>query len=163
MRDMDRIEEYYRAYGEKVYAYLLSLSREPDTAEEFMQETFCQAIKALDRFQGDCSVCTWLCRIAQNLWLKELRRRRLHPSAAADPDPDLPDPDLLPPDVQTEQADTKMFVMRQIHDLPERDKEIILLRATGALSFAEIGEIFGKSESWARVTFYRAKQKLRKE
>ena len=67
------------------------------------------------------------------------------------------------PDKAAEQRDSKMFVLRQVHSLPETEKEIVLLRATGAMTFAEIGELFGKTENWARVTFYRAKQKLRKE
>jgi len=70
---------------------------------------------------------------------------------------------IVPPDEQLESSDTKMYVIRQIHELPEREKEIVLLRATGALTFEEIGQLFGKSASWARVTYYRAKQKLRKE
>ena len=157
------IEEYYDMYGQKVYAYLLSICREPDTAQELTQETFCQAIKSLDRFKGDCSVCTWLCQIAKYLWLKEGKRRKYHPSANTENDIDELDISIVPPDEKLEQSDIKMYVLRQIHDLPEQEKEIILLRATGAMSFEEIGQIFGKSASWARVTFYRAKKKLRKE
>lgn len=156
------VEEYYEKYGQKVYAYLLSLSGDSDLSQELTQETFLSAIKSLDKFKGDCSVCTWLCSIAKNLWHNEMRRRRLHPSADAENDPGKPDP-LQPPDILSEQRDSKMFVLRQIHELPEAEKEIILLRATGAMTFAEIGEIFGKTENWARVTFYRAKKKLRKE
>lgn len=157
------IEEYYNKYGQKVYAYLLSICREPDTAQDLTQETFCQAIKSLDRFKGDCSVCTWLCRIAKFLWLKELRRRKYHPSSHEEADLNELDISVIPPDDLIESSDTKMYVIRQIHELPEREKEIILLKATGALTFEEIGQLFGKSASWARVTYYRAKQKLRKE
>ena len=157
------IEEYYNKYGQKVYAYLLSICREPDTAQDLTQETFCQAIKSLDRFKGDCSVCTWLCRIAKFLWLKEIRRRKYHPSSNEEADLNELDISVIPPDDLIESSDTKMYVIRQIHELPEREKEIILLKATGALTFEEIGQLFGKSASWARVTYYRAKQKLRKE
>lgn len=158
-----KIEEYYNQYGQKVYAYLLSICREPDTAQELTQETFCQAIKSLNRFKGDCSVCTWLCQIAKYLWLKELKRRKYHPSSNTEPDLSELDISIIPPDEKLEKTDTKMYVIRQIHELPEREKEIILLRATGAMSFEEIGQLFGKSASWARVTYYRTKQKLRKE
>ena len=157
------IEEYYTQYGKKVYAYLLSICRESDTAQELTQETFCQAIKSLSRFKGDCSVCTWLCQIAKFLWLKELKRRKYHPSASEEEQLERLDISIVPPDEQLESSDTKMYVIRQIHELPEREKEIVLLRATGALTFEEIGQLFGKSASWARVTYYRAKQKLRKE
>ncbi|MBQ6252683.1 sigma-70 family RNA polymerase sigma factor [Ruminococcus sp.] len=157
------IEEYYNKYGQKVYAYLLSICCEPDTAQDLTQETFCQAIKSLSRFKGECSVCTWLCRIAKFLWLKEIKRRKYHPSSQKEPDLNELDINVIPPDDQIENYDTKMYIIRQIHELPEREKEIILLKATGALTFEEIGQLFGKSASWARVTYYRAKQKLRKE
>ena len=156
------IEEYYDKYGSKVYSYLLGLSGDSDISRELTQETFLRAIGSLSSFNGSCSVCTWLCSIAKNLWHSELRRRGLHPSA--DTDEAAPEPDASPPpDEAAEQRDSKMFVLKQVHSLPETEKEIILLRATGAMTFAEIGELFGKSENWARVTFYRAKQKLRKE
>ncbi len=157
---MDSIESYYQEHGRKVYLYLLTLCHEEDTAEELMQETFCQAIRCLHRYDGSCSVYTWLCGIAKRLWLRELDRRKRHPIA----EPEETMPDLQPPPDRTaEEKDSKMSLMRQIHALPAQEKELILLRATGALSFREIGEIFGKTENWARVTYYRAKQKLSKE
>lgn len=154
---MSDMESYYREYGKKVYLFLMSICREHDTAEELTQETFYQAIKSLGRYDGKCSVYTWLCGIAKNLWLKEVKRRKLHP--LAEDDENKPSKELLP-DESYELKETKMFVMKQIHALPEQDKELILLRATGGLSFKEIGEIFGKTENWARVTYYRAKQKI---
>ena len=157
------IEDYYQKYGQKVYAYLISICREPDTAQDLTQETFLQALRFLNKFDNKCSVCTWLCQIAKFLWLKELKRRRYHPSVSKEPDIAELDISIIPPDDQIESADTKMYVLRQIHELPEREKEILLLRATGAMSFEEIGQLFGKNASWARVTYYRAKQKLRKE
>lgn len=157
------IEKYYDEYGKKVYSYLLALSGDSDISQELTQETFLRALSSLNRFDGKCSVSTWLCSIAKNLWHSELRRRGLHPSADADTAPPEPDMSAPSPLENAEQKDSKMFVLRQIHSLPETEKELILLRATGAMTFAEIGELFGKSENWARVTYYRAKQKLRKE
>lgn len=157
------IEQYYEQYGNKVYTYLLGLCSDSDIARDLTQETFVRAISSLNSFNGNCSVSTWLCSIAKNLWRNESRRRGLHPSADTDEAPPMPDLSNLSPDEFIEQKDTKMYVLRQIHSLPETEKELLLLRATGAMTFAEIGELFGKTESWARVTFYRAKQKLRKE
>ena len=157
------IEQYYEKYGRKVYSYLLTLCGEPDISQELMQETFVRAIASLGRYKGDCSVCTWLCSIAKNLWRKEMRRRGLHPSADEEDFPVEADVFAPSPEENAVQKDSKMFVLRQVHSLPETEKEIVLLRATGAMTFAEIGELFGKTENWARVTFYRAKQKLRKE
>lgn len=157
------IEDYYEKYGRKVYSYLYTLCGDSDLSQELTQETFVRAIGSLSHYKGDCSVCTWLCSIAKNLWRKELRRRGLHPSAEMDFFPVETDDSQPSPECVAVNKDSKMFVLRQVHSLPETEKEVVLLRATGAMTFAEIGELFGKSENWARVTFYRAKQKLRKE
>ena len=156
----DEIARYYEENGRKVYLYLMTLCNEPDTAEELTQETFLQAITHLEQFRGDSTVYAWLCGIAKNLWYAELRRRKYHPSAAADMS--APDP-APPPDQQAEQRAISLELLRQLHDLPEQDKELILLRAAAGLSFRTIGEIFGRSENWARVTYFRAKQKLKPE
>lgn len=154
------LENYYREYGKKVYLFLMSLSGDSDISEELTQETFYQAIKSINRFEGKCSVYTWLCQIAKNLWLRELDRRKRHPACEYDANARSPSAN---PEETVSLKDEKMNVLKRLHGLPEHEKEIILLRATGELSFREIGEIFEKSENWARVTYYRAKQKLKKE
>lgn len=156
---MTDMESYYRENGRKVYLFLMSLCHDNDTAEELTQETFYRAIRDLEKYNGSCSVYTWLCGIAKNLWLKELARKKKRP--LAEPDESMPSEELSP-DKSYELKETKMSVLKQVHSLPEQEKELILLRATGELSFKEIGEIFGKSENWARVTYYRAKQKLKR-
>ena len=55
----------------------------------------------------------------------------------------------------------RMELLRLVHRLPEPQREVVYLRAFGGLSFREIGDICGKTETWARVTFYRSKEKLR--
>lgn len=154
------LENYYKEYGKKVYLFLMSLSGDSDISEELTQETFYQAIKSINRFEGKCSVYTWLCQIAKNLWLRELDRRKRHPACEYDANARSPSAN---PEETVSLKDEKMNVLKRLHGLPEHEKEIILLRATGELSFREIGEIFEKSENWARVTYYRAKQKLKKE
>lgn len=154
------IEAYYREYGKKVYLYLMTLCNEPDTAEELTQETFYQAIRHLNRYRGESTVYAWLCGIAKNLWKSELRRRKSHPPAAEIPDE--PDP-AATPDEAAESREISVTLLRKLHGLPEQDKELILLRAAAGLSFRTIGEIFGKTENWARVSFYRAKQKLKED
>ena len=156
----DEIERYYRKYGQKVYLYLMTLCNEPETAEDLTQETFYQAIRHLSQFRGDSTVFSWLCGIAKNLWKAELRRRQYHPSAAEDDT--VPDP-APPPDETAASHEISVALLRQLHDLPEQDKELILLRAAAGLSFCTIGEVFGRSENWARVSYYRAKQKLKGE
>ena len=55
----------------------------------------------------------------------------------------------------------RLELLRQVHSLPEAQREVVYLRAFGGLSFREIGDVMGKTETWARVTFYRGKEKLR--
>lgn len=154
----DNMKQYYEENGRKVFLYLMTLCGDADTAEELTQETFYQAIRSVDKYKGESSVYSWLCGIAKNLWLNEKRRRKYHP--VSEPDENAED-NSVRPDEKAELADEKMRLLKCLHGLPENEKEIVLLRATGELSFREIGELFGKTENWARVTYYRAKQKLK--
>lgn len=154
MLDMDSI---YSEHAKLVYKFLISLCHETDTAEELTQETFYQAVRCANKYNGNCKVSTWLCQIAKNLWHKELRRRNKKGT--------LPlMEDILSIDSNPEEQiclkEQKMDMFRKIHSLDEISKEVFFLRITGEFSFKEIGELFGKSDNWARVTFYRAKQKI---
>ena len=151
------MEQYYRENGRKVFLYLMTLCGNADTAEELTQETFYRALRSLKKYKGDSSVYTWLCSIARNAWLEELRKRRKHTGEEIT---ELIEDTSPRPDEEAESEDSRIRLLKRIHSLPETEKEIILLRATQELNFREIGEIFGKSENWARVTYYRAKQKL---
>ena len=143
-----------------VFKFLVSITRDQQLAEELTQETFYQAVKSADRYDATSTLSTWLCQIAKHLWLQELDRRRrkglpvqLEESLTATDD--TPIEHLV-------SADEKIAVFKVIHQLNEVSKEVVLLRLNGEFSFKAIGEIFGKSENWARVTYYRAKQKITK-
>lgn len=151
------MEQYYRENGRKVFLYLMTICGNADTAEELTQETFYRALRSVKKYKGESSVYTWLCSIARNAWLEELRRRRKHKTEEIS---ELIEDTSPRPDEEAESEDSRIRLLKKIHSLPETEKEIVLLRATQELSFREIGEIFGKSENWARVTYYRAKQKL---
>ncbi|MBE7009681.1 MAG: sigma-70 family RNA polymerase sigma factor [Ruminococcaceae bacterium] len=154
---MQPMEEVYQQYAQTVYRYLLSLTRDGDLAEELTQETFYQAIRSSDRFDGGCAVSTWLCAIAKNV-LRTYRRK--HPETE-----DVDEQTLFAPSAEAEAASEagKMELLKQLHALREPYREVMYLRAFGNLSFREIGEVQGKTENWARVTFYRGKELLRKE
>ena len=151
------MEKYYKENGRKVFLYLMTLCGNADTAEELTQETFYRALRSVNKYKGESSVYTWLCGIARNAWLEELRKRTRHKGEELS---ELTEDTALRPDEKAESEDSRIRLLKKIHSLPETEKELILLRASQELSFREIGEIFGKSENWARVTYYRAKQKL---
>ena len=73
MFDMDAV---YREYTVMVYKFLLSLCYEEELAEELTKETFYQAVRSVDRYDGSCKVSTWLCQIAKHLWYREIERRK---------------------------------------------------------------------------------------
>lgn len=149
----------YREYAVMVYKFLLSLCYEEELAEELTQETFYQAVRSVDRYDGSCKVSTWLCQIAKHLWYREMERRKRKGTSELTADMESLE---KPVEEQLTLKEEKMELFRKVHVLDEISKEIVLLRVTGAFSFKEIAELFGKNENWARVTYYRAKQKLLK-
>lgn len=145
---MDSMEEIYLKHGKMVYGFLLTRTRNADLAEELTQETFYQAVKNIDRYEGRSSVSTWLCAIAKNLWYEHLRRQKQHvPLDEAE-------------EIAVDSAESELFhswdsiqILRLVHHLDNPMREVMYLRLVGNLTFRQIGEIMEKSENWARVTF----------
>ncbi len=154
---MLNVDKIYNEYAQIVFKFLVSISNDVDLAEELTQETFYQAIKSAKRYDGTCKVSTWLCQIAKHLWLQELQKRKKREFVELDENIVS---DNFTLEEQLCQNSEKMQMIKAIHVLDETAKEVVLLRITGAFSFKEIGEVFNKTENWARVTFYRAKQKI---
>jgi len=146
----------YRRHAEQIYRYLYCLTGDADLAEELTQETFAAALKSLSSYRGDAKASTWLCGIAKRLWYRELRHRKHLTEDAPD---DRADGSPSPEEAVLGTLD-KMALFRGIRRLSPNMRELLYLRLTGELSFGEIGELMGESETWARVNFYRAKQKL---
>ena len=155
---MDDMNDIYRQHAQTVYKFLLSQTRDPDLAEELTQETFYQAVRSIDRFDGRCKVSVWLCQIARHLWYQHLRRTRREVPTA---DEDLPEVAVSSAEEGLLAQAGQLELLRQVHGLPEAQREVVYLRAFGGLSFREIGDVMSKTETWARVTFYRGKEKLR--
>lgn len=157
-KGMQSMDEIYQTYARTVYKYLLLKTHNENIAEELTQETFYQAVKSINRFDGSCKLSTWLCAIANN---QLLAYQRKHPIEESIDDNES----LTGTSVEAEifsQA-RRVELMRKLHMCPEPFREILYLRIFGSLSFKEIGEIMGKTENWARVNFYRAKERLKKE
>lgn len=159
---MQSLEEIYEMYSRKVFLFLLSKTIDEHLAEELTQETFFQAVQCIDRFKGESSVLTWLCGIAKNVWLKYLRKHQAELSLNTDTYDieDHKDVNTLgESDIKWEQKE----ILQLIHDMSDPTREVMYLRLVSNLSFAEIGEIIGKTENWTRVTSFRGKQKIVKE
>ena len=153
---MPDFEEVYRLYFADVYKYILALSRDGAVAEEITQETFFRAMRTMDRYDGSCKLSVWLCQIAKHLWYQWLdKRSRWNQTELTENVPSQESPEK-----STLLYMEKTALYQAIHALPDPMRELVYLRLTGEFSFAEIGRILGKSENWARTTFYRAKQKI---
>ena len=152
MEDMSRL---YQQHAQTVYKFLLAQCRDAHLAEELTQETFYQAIRSVDRFNGSCKVSVWLCQIAKHLWYQHLRKHRRE--AAEGP----PETVLPPAEEETLAQEGQLELLRKIHALSPDAREVVYLRSFGGLSFREIGDVCGRTETWARVTFYRSKELLR--
>lgn len=151
-------DEVLQAEYRSVYCYALSLCRNETDAQDITQETFLKAMSTGHSFSGASSLYTWLCAIAKNLWLNRCKKqkRELHPETLAEtlPCADPPMEDLL------EEKDLSFQIHRGLHHLKEPYKEVFTLRVFGQLSFGDIASLFGKSESWARVTYHRGRKQL---
>lgn len=155
MTDLDAV---YRKYANTVYRFLLAKTGSADLAEELTQETFYQAVKSIGRFDGSCQISTWLCGIAKNVLRAHSRKQ--HAELPLD---EIAEPALASAEETVFEEAGQERILSEIHKLQEPWREIMHLRLLGGLSFAQIGAILQKTETWVRVNYYRAKQTLRKE
>ena len=153
---MTDFQEVYDLYFKDVYKYALSLSRDPDIAEEVTQETFFKALKSIDSFRGQCRLYVWLCQIAKNTYFTYAGKQ-----AKAAAEQEFSSGETMEEKLLTKE--TAFEIHKRLHNLPEPYKEVFSLRVFGELSFSQIGELFGKTESWARVTYHRARLKIKEE
>lgn len=152
---MHDLEKIYKDNFQLVYKYLISLTRNVDIAEELTQETFFKAVKNIGTFKENSSLSTWLCKIAKNLWLNEVKKNsRFQP---------IDEKMMTSNDIKIFADENKINLFKNIQELDQNTRDVIYLRLTGELSFKEIGIIMNKNEVWARVTFFRGKEKLEKK
>ena len=151
-------DEIYKENARVVMKFLLSMTRDYHLAEELTQETFYRAYKNIKSFKGTCKLNVWLCQIAKNLYLDTVKSSRWQRETELGEE----QVDKRQHFKEVEEQDSVAQIYRKIHSLEDPYKEVFLLRYNGDLSLKEIGELFGKTENWARVTYYRAKEKLKK-
>ena len=152
------MKQIYEKYFETVNKYLFCLTHNSDISEELTQETFYRAVKNINKFKGNSKMSVWLCQIAKNLWYDELKKNKKNKNIEEEIF-------LIQSENEVERDvisnDSKLQLYKKLQKLDKNTREVIYLRITGELSFKEIGDILNKTENWARVTFYRGKQKLK--
>lgn len=153
------MDELYEQNARIVYRFLYSICRDEPLSEDLTQETFLEAYRSIERFDGSCKISSWLCQIAKHLLYRHYQKAKREIPSALDGSEDFM-PKLPPPDGRVTAKLELMEVFKEMQKLPPATREVIYLRITGELTFGEIGEVMGHSENWARVTFYRAKEIL---
>ncbi|MCM1165404.1 MAG: sigma-70 family RNA polymerase sigma factor [Lachnospiraceae bacterium] len=153
---MDEFDRIYSEYYDTVFRYALSLCGDEGFAEEITQESFFKALKSIDKFRGGCKLSVWLCQIAKNTFLTLVKRRKRNIDYTLE---------AIPEEGSFEErlidGEDARQIHRLLHGLDEPYKEVFWMRVFGELSFAEIAALFGRTESWARVTYHRARAKIK--
>ncbi len=146
----------YRSYFKDVFLYMCSLSANEDIAEEITQETFVKALRSIGTFDGSKDIRAWLFTIARNTYFTYCKRRKIYADEEMTEDAASVQTDFTE---RFADEETAFLIHRFLHSMEEPYKEVLNLRVLGELSFEKIGAIFGKSSGWARVTYYRAKNR----
>lgn len=143
---------------EAVYHYALSICRDETEAQDITQETFLKAMGAAESFKGNSSLYTWLCAIAKNFWINRCKKQRHEISQ--ENMVDLEYDNHSPVEDRIVEKEMAIHIHQILHDMSDPYKEVFSLRVFGQLSFSEIANLFSKTESWARVTYHRAKKMI---
>ena len=153
---MTEFETLFREKQPFVYRYLVKLTQDAALAEELTQETFFRAYMNYSGLRDKDKASVWLCQIAKNAyftWYNEQKKRGTLPENADDGEAQSLEEAF-------ERRELSGKALACLHALEEPYKEVFMLSVFGGFSLKDVSAIFGKSESWARVTFYRARQKL---
>ena len=154
---MQDIEQIYKEYFETVNKYLFCLTQNNDISEELTQETFYRAVKKINTYRGECKISVWLCQIAKHLWYDYCRKNKKLTNEYEI----FSIQEMNTLEEKVISNDEKISLYKKMQNLDEKTREVMYLRITGELSFKEIGVILNKTENWARVTFYRGKNRLK--
>lgn len=148
------LEQFYKENYRIVYGYLLSLCGNRAWAEDLTSETFLKAITRIDSFDGKGKPSTWLCTVGKNLYLNERKRHKRHVPL---------DSVVIKEECTMEEKYIEKQTAEAIHrlskELDETKQQLFTMRLNG-MSFKDIGEALGKTENWARVTFFRVRNEI---
>lgn len=148
------ILEFYKKHYRVVYGYLLSLCGDVTLAEDLTSEVFLRALEHIDSYDSRYKAATWLCSIGMHLYFNRCKQEKKQLSLDETQLCSTPSPEALY--LQKEQAEN---ILRAAQHLPPIPRQVLFMRLEG-MSFRDIGQALSKSESWARVTYYRAKAKI---
>ena len=159
---MQDIDEIYSKYGNIVYKYVFCLTGNEDTTEEIVQETFFTAVKNINKFRGECKISTWLCQSSKYIWYMKIKKEKSKKEISLESlQSTLIVDDSLEDDICKKENRIQLF--KKLQELDEETRNVMYLRIFGNFEYSEIAEIMNKTSNWARVVFFRGKQKLKEE
>lgn len=154
---MEDMHKLYKENASKVYYFLLSLSRNVHVSEDLTQETMLRAILNIKTFKGNCKLSVWLFQIAKNLYFEWYNKNKRVVSLS-ELDCYEPSDNSLEQELINKESAQSIFEF--LNKLPEPYKEVFTLHTLGEVPLNQISQLYEKSDSWARVTYYRAKQMI---
>lgn len=157
---MQNMEQIYQQYSKVVYKYIFCLTQNEELSKEIVQETFLVAVKNRNQFKGNSKITTWLCQIAKFIWYKELKKK--HKEVPLE---EIENHIFIEEPLEEAICDNeeKIMLLKEIQKLDEETKNVMYLRILGNLEYNEIADIMNKTSNWARVTFFRGKEKIKEE
>ncbi len=157
---MQNIEEIYEEYSNTLYKYLFCLTHDEEVAEDLTQDVFAIAMDKIDTFKGQCKLSVWLCQIGKHLWYKQLKKDKKYKKISIN---EINENEIISENIEEAILiqEEKLKLYKDIQKLKEPYRDVIYLKLSGNLNFIEIADILGKTPNWVRVTYFRAKQKLK--
>jgi len=153
----------------RIYNLILRMVGDPEDALDLSQETFLNAWKGLSSFHGDSTFSTWLYRLASNVCLDFLRRKKRRQDTLGAPlsldDEETPSPPAdtaLKPDEYLEHKERARALYRALAELPENHREILMLRELSGLSYQEISDTLQLDLGTVKSRLTRARTALKK-
>ena len=153
--DARAIRALYDRYSPRVYAVVRRIAADDDLAQDYAQEAWIRAIRALPTFRGDARFSTWLHRIAVNAALQSLRKADARAKRETPVSEDVP--------VAPEHADSLLQkrLQRALDELPEGMREVLILHDVEGYTHEEIGDVLGVTSGTSKSQLFKARAKMR--
>jgi len=149
------IRALYLRHAPRVYATIRRLAGDDSLAEDWAQEAWVRAIRALPTFRGDSQFSTWLHRIAVNSALHGRRARQRHTAREA------PLPETVAVGAAGERTLLRLHLERALERLPERMRQVLVLHDVEGYTHEEIGEALGVNPGTSKSQLFKARARMR--
>jgi RNA polymerase sigma-70 factor (ECF subfamily) len=153
--DENAMHALYRRYAPRVYAVVRRIADDDALADDWAQEAWIRAFRALPRFRGDAAFSTWLHRVAVNSALQGKRKRKRHDSRES------PLPPVLPGRGPRDPTVLRLTLERAMEKLPDGMRKILVLHDVEGFTHEEIGELLGIASGTSKSQLFKARAKMR--